>query len=67
MNSVLKLFRATDTYKDYGNRSSVDPPYSVAMRCDVCKTKWIGCWDNYECPECGEGELPSSELTHVLF
>jgi hypothetical protein len=47
-----------DGFKDYGDLSAVDPPYRRRMRCEKCKTKWMGCWDNFQCPECGEGELP---------
>jgi hypothetical protein len=45
-------------YRDYGYLAAVDPPYARGMQCDACKVKWIGCWDNFQCPECGEGELP---------
>lgn len=47
-----------DGWKNYGDLSAVDPPYRVDMQCDACKTRWLGCWDNFQCPECGEGELP---------
>jgi len=47
-----------DGWKDYGDLSAVEPPYRVSMACERCKTKWYGCWDNFQCPECGEGELP---------
>jgi hypothetical protein len=56
-------YRLRDGWKDYGNLSAVDPPYQRAMQCDDCKTKWMGCWDNFTCPECGEGELPKSSVT----
>lgn len=60
VNPRLDYFRVDpiDGYKNYGNLSAVDPPYQRRMHCDACKTKWIGCWDNFQCPECGEGELP---------
>ena len=45
-------------YKYLGNFSAVDPAYSVLMSCDKCEVSWTGCWDNYQCPRCGEGELP---------
>jgi len=41
-----------------GNFSAVDPAYSRGMVCFDCKVKWTGCWDNFQCPKCGEGELP---------
>ena len=47
-----------DGWKDYGDLSAVEPPYRVSMQCDACRTRWYGCWDNFQCPECGEGELP---------
>lgn len=49
-----------DGWKDYGDLSAVDPPARVAMRCEACRTRWYGCWDNFTCPECGEGELPTA-------
>ena len=48
-----------DGYRDYGDLSAVDPPYQRGMECDRCKTRWKGCWDSFQCPECGKGELPS--------
>lgn len=59
-----RRFRFTeDGYKDYGNLSAVDPPYQGSMTCEKCKTRWLGCWDNFQCPECGEGELPRTVTT----
>ena len=51
-----------DGFKDYGDLSAVEPPYRIHMRCEACRTKWYGCWDNFQCPECGEGELPRAQL-----
>jgi len=51
-----------DGYKEYGDLSAVDPPYARRMQCDTCRTKWLGCWDNFTCPECGEGELPQASI-----
>lgn len=48
-------------YKNLGNFSAVDPWWSVHMTCDDCKVSWTGCWDNFECPQCGKGELPWCE------
>jgi len=45
-----------------GNYSAVDPAYSRQMYCYDCITTWIGCWDNFQCPKCGEGELPDSAI-----
>jgi hypothetical protein len=47
-----------DGYRDYGDLSAVEPWARVSMTCERCKVRWYGCWDNYQCPECGEGELP---------
>ena len=49
-------------YKYLGDLSAVDPPYSRMMYCDDCMVKWMGCWDSFECPECGNGELPAASL-----
>jgi hypothetical protein len=45
-----------------GNFSAVDPAYSRHMVCHECNVSWTGCWDNFQCPRCGEGDLPSSDL-----
>jgi len=45
-----------------GNFSAVDPVYSRHMACYVCNVSWTGCWDNFQCPKCGEGELPTYDL-----
>ena len=48
-------------YKYLGNYSAVEPAYSRDMYCDDCRVRWTGCWDNFMCPQCGKGELPSCE------
>lgn len=54
-------------YKHLGNFSAVDPAYSVYMTCDDCQVAWEGCWDNFECPQCGKGELPwLNEVDSIL-
>jgi hypothetical protein len=50
-----------------GNFSAVEPVYSRLMFCGECNVDWIGCWDNFMCPECGEGELPSAEINFNLL
>ena len=55
-----------DGWKDYGDLSAVEPPYQVAMTCERCRTKWLGCWDNFQCPECGDGELPGAALEAAM-
>jgi len=52
--------------KYLGNFSAVDPAYSRHMECYDCDVSWTGCWDNFQCPICGDGELPSNELKSVL-
>lgn len=47
-------------YEYLGDFSATPPWFSVSMQCDNCKVSWTGCWDNYQCPRCGEGELPDS-------
>ena len=41
-----------------GDLSAVDPWHSVYMECVDCNVAWAGCWDNYQCPRCLQGELP---------
>lgn len=50
-------------YKYLGDLSAVDPPYVRHMECHDCKVSWGGCWDNFQCPKCGEGELPSNDIS----
>ena len=51
-----------------GNFSAVDPVYSKRMECFGCGVSWTGCWDNFQCPECGGGDLPTySELDFRTF
>lgn len=54
--------RVSDTpdgeYQYLGNLAACEPWAAVGMSCDKCKVDWTGCWDNYQCPKCGEGELP---------
>ena len=49
----------SEEYRYLGDFSAVDPAYSKGMVCHDCKVEWTGCWDNFQCPKCGEGELPS--------
>lgn len=50
--------RSRGEYQHLGDLSAVEPPYRVPMRCDDCRVAWDGCWDAFECPKCGRGELP---------
>lgn len=49
------------SYNYLGNYSAAEPDRSQLMYCDHCLVSWTGCWDNFECPICGKGELPWSE------
>lgn len=49
-----------------GNFSAVGPEYSRYMTCSDCNVAWTGCWDNFECPKCGQGELPSCDTLLTL-
>ncbi len=48
--------------KYLGDFSAAPPWFSILMECHDCNVSWTGCWDNFECPKCGHGELPSAEL-----
>lgn len=52
-----------EVYEYLGNFAACEPWAAVGMSCDACKVSWTGCWDNFECPRCGDGELPSCEPT----
>lgn len=51
-----ELYESELTY--IGNFSATDPVYSRYMICYQCMVSWTGCWDNFQCPKCGQGELP---------
>ena len=40
-----------------GNFAACEPWAAKLMYCDKCMVEWTGCWDNFQCPECGEGDL----------
>ncbi len=46
-------------YEYLGNFAACEPWAAQGMSCDDCKVSWTGCWDNFQCPKCGNGELPS--------
>lgn len=48
-------------YRYLGNFSAVDPVYSVGLSCDKCMVRWIGCYDQSNCPEC----FDSSDFTRL--
>ena len=50
---------ALNEYEHLGNLSAVDPWHRRFMQCHDCQVSWDGCWDNFQCPRCGNGELPS--------
>jgi hypothetical protein len=50
-----------------GNFSAVEPVYTRRMYCWECQVEWDGCWDNFMCPICGKGELPSSNIDNLMF
>ena len=54
------------SYKYLGDFSATPPQYSRSMSCDDCMVSWTGCWDNFMCPKCGEGELPNSEFKDIF-
>jgi ATP-dependent protease ClpP protease subunit len=51
-----------EIYEYLGDFSAAPPWASRAMDCHKCKVSWTGCWDNFQCPRCGEGELPSADM-----
>lgn len=53
-------------YEYLGDLSAVGPEHSKYMSCDVCLVSWTGCWDNFMCPKCGQGEIPSID-DDVIF
>lgn len=58
----FERYSVFDSYEYLGDFSATPPTHSRAMSCHKCRVSWTGCWDNFQCPKCGEGELPTSEL-----
>jgi hypothetical protein len=48
-------------YEHLGNFAACEPWAAQGMSCDDCKVSWTGCWDNFQCPKCGKGDLPTCE------
>lgn len=46
-------------YKYLGDFSATPVWHSRFMECHDCQVSWNGCWDNFERPKCGNGELPT--------
>ena len=53
-------------YKYLGDFSATPPWHSRSMQCDICEVSWTGCWDNFQCPKCGQGELPRPDSQEGL-
>jgi len=58
--------RGDGGYQHLGYFSACEPWAAQHMQCDDCMVSWTGCWDNFECPKCGCGELPSVEDIDAL-
>jgi len=48
-----------EDYKYLGDYSATPPGHDRFMSCDKCRVSWTGCWDNFQCPKCGDGEIPT--------
>jgi predicted RNA-binding Zn-ribbon protein involved in translation (DUF1610 family) len=58
---VSRLVVTLREYRYLGDFAACEMWAARHMTCDACRVAWTGCWDNFMCPECGEGELPSCE------
>lgn len=56
-----------NVYKYLGDFSATPPWHSRDMSCHECEVSWSGCWDNFECPICGRGDLPSDKSFKELI
>lgn len=52
-------------YKYLGNQSAVEPEHTRFMSCEDCMVAWHGCWDNFQCPKCEQGELPNRDYSAI--
>lgn len=60
---VLTTRKPVKQYENLGNLSALTQEHSRQMDCHACRVTWLGCWDNFQCPRCGHGELPSYPST----
>ncbi len=51
-------------YEHLGDLSATPPWHSRHMTCEPCRVSWTGCWDNFQCPRCGQGELPEHDVPY---
>ena len=56
------IYDDTSSYRYLGDFAATPIGYGRYMACEHCRVSWTGCWDNFQCPECGHGELPTSEV-----
>lgn len=49
-------------YEYIGDYSAAPPWHSRLIHCHDCMISFTGCWDNFQCPKCGKGETPSSDI-----
>ena len=52
----------TEEYKYIGDFSATPPWGATNILCHDCKIQFTGCWDNFQCPQCGKGEIPSADV-----
>jgi hypothetical protein len=54
------------SFEYLGDFSATPAWASRSMQCESCRVSWTGCWDNFQCPKCGEGDLPSADMEVLL-
>jgi hypothetical protein len=58
IHEKIRIMNAELEYNYLGDFSATPPWHSRSMSCDNCRVSWTGCWDNFQCPNCGMGDLP---------
>jgi hypothetical protein len=53
-------------YTYLGDFAACEPWAARLMQCDKCMVTWVGCWDNFQCPKCEDGELPSNSVQELM-
>lgn len=56
----------SNNYEYLGDFSATPPWHGQFMCCHDCQVSWTGCWDNFQCPQCGKGDLPNNEYKGKL-
>ena len=61
LEQVKEYIDIEEGYKYIGDFSAAPIGHSRHMSCHKCEVSWTGCWDNFMCPRCQEGDIPNND------